>query len=190
MAEEIKKDDCGCGGCGCGRSKQNGECENASGCKASSPATSLGEAIATGAIIKMENVTTEEKNDVDTKITEADIDGFIEKCDKEGKNPLDVVKFIAEINGIDISSECMPKDASKRSVYELLKGVVKKVIIGFVSYCADNYGLDFIKSLINSCGSCSEKSSRSSGNGSETSAEVCPVYVGMLPGRVGYVIKW
>lgn len=191
MADE-KKDDCGCDGCGCSCSKQNVEGEkNASVCNADSPSCSLGEAIAAGAIVKMEKGKREEKKHEDHKITEADIDGFIERCDKEGKNPLDVVKFIAEINGIDISFERVPMDSSKRGVYDLLKGVVKKVLIGFVSYCADNYGLGLLQSLIE-CLSCrdSETSSRSPESVSENSVAVSPVSVRLTPIRVGCAFTW
>lgn len=192
MADE-KKDDCGCGGCGCGRSKSNGECaENDPGGNAGSSACSIGEAIAVGAIVNMENAEIEEERRSAPEITEADIDGFIEKCYREGKNPLDVVKFLAEMNSIDIFSKCVPKDVSRRVVYNLLKGVVKKVLIGFVSYCVDSYGLGFLQSLIDSFVSCrdSEKSSRSSGNGSEDSVVVRPVSVRLIPVRVGYAFTW
>lgn len=182
MADE-KEVDCGCGSCGCGCSKNNVEgAGNESNCKASSPAGSLGEAIAAGAIVEMGKGERSERKHIYPEITEEDIDGFIEKCDKEGKNPLEVVKFVADSNGIDVMSEIVPDDAFKRRIFNLLKGVVKKVLIGFVSYCADNYGLGFLKSLISACGSCrdSEKSSRSFDSNSEDSVEVCPMPIKII----------
>jgi hypothetical protein len=135
----------------------------------------------------MEKMEREGKKYGNPEITEADIDGFIEKCDREGKNPLDVVKFLADSNGINVMSELGPDDVTKRRVFNLLKGVVKKVIIGFLSYCADNYGLGFIQSLMGSCGSCRdiEKSSKSSEKVADASVSVSPVLVRLIPVRVG-----
>ena len=53
----------------------------------------------------------------------------------------------------------------KLRLHELLNGVVRKALFVFVSYCADNYGLGVLRSIIGSvggaCGSgsreCSEK---------------------------------
>lgn len=191
--DRDKEVDFGCdGSCGC-RSKSGSEgSENASGCDANTNAGSLGESLAAGAIIEMDNAKKDNGKGWHDEITEANVDGFIEKCEKEGKNPIDVVEFIAKINGIEIFSECEPKDASKRGLYELLKCVVKKVLIGLLSDYADKYGLEFIKSLIESCVSFREldKSSRSSGNGSDVCADVRKVSVRMIPVRLGYAFTW
>ena len=135
------------------------------------------------------------------KIKEEDIDGFIEKCDKEGKNPLDVVKFIAEQNGIDLSS--VPRgDSLKLRLYELIKGVVRKVLFGFVSYCADNYGIGVLQSIISSVGnsggnvscgggSCCDKEKsvpRSADKEHEVPVKVLPVR--LFPVRIWYTFTW
>ena len=130
------------------------------------------------------------------QIKEEDVDGFLEACERQGKNPLDVVKYIAENNGIDLSS--VPRgDSLKLRLYELLKGVVRKVLIGFVSYCADNYGIGVLQSLIssvgNSCGSgscCDREKSvpRSADKESVVPVRVLPVR--LVPVKVGYAFTW
>ena len=190
MADE-KEVDGGCGGCGCGRSKPNGEgAENASGCNAGhdSP-VAWGESVAKSAVAGMDAPKAEGVCLSDEmQIKDEDIDGFIEKCDKEGKNPLDVVKFIAEQNGIDLSS--VPRgDSLKLRLYELLKGVVRKVLLGFVSYCADNYGLGVLQSIISSVGNSKEKAvPRSADKESEVPVRVLPVR--LVPVRIGYAFTW
>ena len=180
------------GSCGC---RSNSSCEGeetASGCNANTNAGSLGESLAAGAIIEMDNAENDNGKSWNDEITEANVDGFIEKCEKEGKNPVDVVEFIAKINGIEIFSECAPKDASKRGIYELLRRVVKKVLIGILADYADKHGLEFIQSMVESCVSCreSDKSCRPSGNVSDVHADIRKVSVRMIPVRVGYVFKW
>lgn len=197
MADE-KKDEVaqGCGGCECGCSGKHGE--NASGGNAGpdSP-VAWGESVAKSAAAGMDAPKAEEVVIAeDQRIKDEDVDGFLEACDRQGKNPLDVVKFIAEQNGIDLSS--VPRgDSLKLRLYELLKAVVRKVLFGFVSYCADNYGLGVLQSIIgsvgNSCGSgscCDREKSvpRSADDGSEVPVRVLPVR--LVPVRVGYAFTW
>ena len=198
MTDE-KEVDSGCGGCGCGRSKPNGEGGENAG---SDSPVAWGECVAKSAVAgmnapKAEGVCLSE----DLQIKDEDIDGFIEKCDKEGKNPLDVVKFIAEQNGIDLSS--VPRgDSLKLRLYELIKGVVRKVLFGFVSYCADNYGIGVLQSIISSVGnsggnvscgggSCCDKEKsvpRSADKEHEVPVKVLPVR--LFPVRIWYTFTW
>ena len=198
--DNEKERDCGCGVRGCGRSKPNGECaENTSGCNSGSESPEAwGERVANSAVAGMcahnakEGVCLSDE----MKIKEEDIDGFIEKCDKEGKNPLDVVNFIAEQNGIDLSSA--PRgDSMKLRLYELLKGVVRKVLFVFVSYCADNYGLGVLQSIVGSVGNtCGSGSCRESDKSVPRSADkeygvpamVFPVRIVHV--RIGRAFTW
>lgn len=189
MADE--KEVGGCGGCGCGRSKPNGEgAENASGGNAGPDSPiAWGESVAKSAVAGMDAPKGEGVCLSDEmQIKDEDIDGFIEKCDKEGKNPLDVVNFIAEQNGIDLSS--VPRgDSLKLRLYELLKGVVRKVLLGFVSYCADNYGLGVLQSIISSVGNSKEKAvPRSADKEYGVPAMVFPVRIVHV--RIGRAFTW
>ena len=202
MADEKKDEGAqGCGGCGCSRSGNPGE--NASGGDAGSDSPiAWGYSVARSAAAGMDapkaaGVALSEE----LQIKEEDVDGFLEACERQGKNPLDVVKYIAENNGIDLSS--VPRgDSLKLRLYELLKGVVRKVLIGFVSYCADNYGIGVLQSLISSvgnsngsgsCGSgscCDREKSvpRSADKESEVPVRVLPVR--LVPVKVGYAFTW
>lgn len=199
MADE-KECDCGCGGCGRGRSKSNCECaENASGCNAGSESpVAWGEKVANSAVAGMRAHNAKDGVCLsdEMQIKDEDIDGFIEKCDKEGKNPLDVVNFIAEQNGIDLSS-APSGDSMKLRLYELLKGVVRKVLFVFVSHCADNYGLGVLQSIVgsvgNTCGSGSYRESDKSVPRSEDKeygvpAMVFPVRIVHV--RIGRAFTW
>ena len=57
-----------------------------------------------------------------------DAKAFIEECEKAGRNPIDVVKFVAGQHGIELSGK-RPDD--KGHLYDLLREVVDTVVDQF-----------------------------------------------------------
>ena len=57
----------------------------------------------------------------------ADAKAFIKECQEAGKNPIEVVKFLAGKEGIELSGKA-PSDDGKRQVYDLLREVVDNVV--------------------------------------------------------------
>lgn len=60
----------------------------------------------------------------------ANAQAFIDACEKAGRNPISVVKFVAGKNGIGLSGS-RPDDAVKASLYDLLREVVDTVVESF-----------------------------------------------------------
>ena len=54
-------------------------------------------------------------------------DEFIADCKSAGKNPMEVVEYIAKREHVSISSGLAPTDPSKHETYDLLRAVVAKV---------------------------------------------------------------
>ena len=57
-----------------------------------------------------------------------DAKAFIEECEKEGANPIDVVKFVAGQHGIELSGK---RPEENGFLYDLLREVVDIVVEGF-----------------------------------------------------------
>ena len=139
MAEN--KDGCqegqGCGGCGCGRTKpENAEKEYATGAQ--------GEMIARSAIEEMVKPVEADPGE-GLCVAEQDVDSFICECEKSGKNPLEVIQFVAKKNGISLTEKA-PK--GKEYISTLLKAALKKVLVGFLQYIVDQYGLGAVQAVI------------------------------------------
>lgn len=136
MAEN--KDGCqegqGCGGCGCGTRKP--EKEAAPGAQ--------GEMIARSAIEEMVKPVEADPGD-GLCVAEQDVDSFICECEKSGKNPLEVIQFVAKKNGISLTGKT-PK--GKEYISTLLKAALKKVLVGFLQYIVDQYGLGAVQAVI------------------------------------------
>lgn len=57
----------------------------------------------------------------------SDAKAFIEECENAGKDPIEVVKFLADQRGIDLSGRC-PGEESGKVLYDLLRKVVDVVV--------------------------------------------------------------
>lgn len=140
MAEN--KDGCregqGCGGCGFGCTKP----ENAEDKGHSSGG--YGEMIARSAIEEMVKPAEADTGD-GLLVAEQDVDSFICECDKSGKNPLEVIQFVAKKNGISLTGKA-PK--GKEYISALLKAALEKVLVGFLQYIVDKYGLGAVQAVI------------------------------------------
>jgi len=55
-----------------------------------------------------------------------DAEAFIEECDKLGKDPISVVRFVADKNGIELSGK--RPDGEKGRLYDVLRDVVDRVV--------------------------------------------------------------
>lgn len=136
MAEN--KDGCqesqGCGGCGCGTRKP--EKEVAPGAQ--------GEMIARSAIEEMVNPVEDDPGE-GICVAEQDVDSFICECEKSGKNPIEVIQFVAKKNGISLTEKA---PNGKEYISKLLKDALKKVMFGFLQYIVDQYGLGAVQSVI------------------------------------------
>lgn len=80
-----------------------------------------------------------EQNIKDKDKEDEAVNGFLEQCEKRGQDPFELVAFIAHKNGV-VLSEDAPKDCAKREVYNLLKAVVKKLVVGLIVSIADEHG--------------------------------------------------
>ena len=145
MAEN--KDGCqegqGCGGCGCGCAKpENAEVQGHSAKEAGVGAQ--GEMIARSAIEEMVKPVEADPGE-GLCVAEQDVDSFICECEKSGKNPLEVIQFVAKKNGISLTGKA-PK--GKEYISTLLKAALKKVLVGFLQYIVDQYGLGAVQAVI------------------------------------------
>ncbi len=142
MAEN--KDGCqegqGCGGCGCGTRKP----ENAEVKEHSAKEGARGEMIARSAIEEMVKPVEADPGE-GLCVAEQDVDSFICECEKSGKNPLEVIQFVAKKNGISLTGKT-PK--GKEYISTLLKAALKKVLVGFLQYIVDQYGLGAVQAVI------------------------------------------
>lgn len=145
----------GCSGCGggCGGRRSEDAGGKDAGFGGETAPQAWGSGIAHVAVSRMAVNVNVDKRDEDglasCEITDEDIDGFIEECDRNGKNPLDVVKFVADENGIDLIGDDIGYSGNKAKVRNLLVGVLKRIILGFVSYVSDKYGLGIIQAAVN-----------------------------------------
>lgn len=57
----------------------------------------------------------------------SEAEAFVEECDKAGRNPIEVVKFVAKEAGIELSGP-RPEDREKCMSYDLLREVVDIVV--------------------------------------------------------------
>lgn len=160
-------------GCGCGGA-----------CKGEAATSVYGYRLAQKAIIEMNEPKPEEvaKKDAEEDI-QADVDAFLENCDISSRHPLDVVAYIAKREGIELSGE-PPKDETKRKIYELLKAVVKKVVVGMLVYLADKYGFgigSLVNTIFNSCGKMVRQ---------EQVNNVRPKVLRVVPIGLAYAFSW
>lgn len=188
MADSKKVDQGGgCGCCGGGRS-ENANKNAASGGEAAPKAWGAGVAEAAFALMAADEGTAKrDGGHKSCKITDEDIDGFIEECDRKGMNPLDVVKFVADENDIDLSGDAkIAYDWDKAMIRVLLVGVLKRIVLGFVSYVSDKYGLGIIQAAVDALSKQSDKCAR------QSDADMEPVDRGVraVPIIVGYAFSW
>lgn len=188
MADSKKVDQSGgCGGCGgdCGGGRsENANRKNAAFGDEAAP-QAWGAGIAEVAVARMAANDGNAKRDgglTSLKITDEDIDGFIEECDRQGRNPLDVVKFVADENGIDLSGDAkIAYGGDKAMIRDLLVGVLKRIVLGFVSYVSDKYGLGVIQAAVDAL---SKRSANTAGQDPG-----CRI-VRVLPVGFCYAFKW
>ena len=81
-----------------------------------------------GAIVALAAFDSMEKAKEREKEVSVDAKAFIEECEKAGRNPIDVVKFVAGQYGIELSGK-RPDD--KGHLYDLLREVVDTVVDKF-----------------------------------------------------------
>ena len=188
MADSKKVDqDCGCGGCGGGRS-ENADKNTASGGEDAPKTWGAGIAEAASALMAANDGNAKrDGGHTACKITDDDIDGFIEECDRQGMNPLDVVKFVADEKDIDLSGGAkIAYDWDKAMIRVLLIGVLKRIVLGFVSYVSDKYGLGVIQAAVDALSKQSDKCARQSDDDMESGARD----VRAVPIIVGYAFSW
>ena len=190
MAESENVDQGGgCNGCG-GGCLENTDGRDASFGGETAP-QALGAGIAHVAVTRMTvngDSVAKRDDDVTCEITDEDIDGFIEECDRRGKNPLDVVKFVADENGIDLSGEAkIAYEGNKARIRNLLVEVLKRIVFGFVSYVSDKYGLGIIQAAVNALLKPKEGCSRSAKPADQAHGLRM---VRIVPVHFGYAFTW
>lgn len=60
-------------------------------------------------------------------IVSSDAEAFLDECEKADRNPIEVVKFLAGKNGIELSGK-RPEDLGKGHMYDVLREVVDMVV--------------------------------------------------------------
>ena len=139
----VKSGNAGCDGC-------QGECHCGVHCN--------GDEIANAAISEMAKAI--EKDDAERKSTldlDAQADEFLKACSAKGKDPVLVVKHIANRDGIDLSEEeeDLPDESNSKSVTKaLLLAVLRKFILDTASFVIQEMGnsadwKEIIKNYIN-----------------------------------------
>ena len=177
----------GCGGCGCGCKPEKEEAGN--GCPIGKAAEPTGALLARSAIEEMNKPVEAEEKPQELCVAEQDVDAFIEECDNSGKNPLEVIQRIAKDNGFTLADDKVPRE--KEYVFKLLKAVLKKVLVGFLSYVVDQYGLGAVQSVI---GMLKGEGGNSENKGDEQDPKFARgnvpqgKVIRLVPVRVGYAI--
>ena len=85
--------------------------------------------------------------------------GFVEKCEKTGRDPLEVLSYIAVRNDIDLTKEA-PEDPKKQEIYRELTSIVNYMAlrdqenadkgdrIGFVRMCGVDIPLECLARIM------------------------------------------
>ena len=72
---------------------------------------------------------------------EDDVEEFLRTCFKLKKNPIEVVKYLADSQKIEIYDDSEPKDTEKARIWSFLRVVIKVVVKSFLAYLIDEAGL-------------------------------------------------
>lgn len=117
----------------------DGTCNGCEKNQETAPVNDSGCHIAREAIMEMTAAIEKEKADAAAheKCIYNQADEFIADCKRAGKNPMDVVAYIAKREQLSISGR-EPEEESRRHTYSLLRAVVTKIVKSLIEDTAAN----------------------------------------------------